>query len=378
MATQSSADPAPATTPSKSIITIGTRRSHLARLQTDIVLNTLQSLHPEHTYKVHAMDPLGDLDKSTALYNFKTENAKGLWTSELEALLEQGKLDLIVHSLKDMPTTLPAGLVLGAVMSREDPRDALVLRRNAGGEDGKAEGRSADEILRSLPAGSIIGTSSLRRTAQLKRRYAHLQFRDVRGNVPTRLRKLDHVERPDGFRDTDDERREGEKEEGPSYSALILAAAGLIRLGLGDRISAFLSSGDGGVLHAVGQGALGVEIREGDERIAGLLKGLSDSKTEYACLAERSVMRTLEGGCSVPIGVETEWVGKETLRVRSVVVSLDGSEAVEADERSAVKIGEEADEFGKRVARVLVEKGAGRILDVITASRKGVAEKGDD
>lgn len=325
------------------------------------------------------MDPLGDLDQRTALYNFKTENAKGLWTSELEALLEAGTLDMIVHSLKDMPTTLPKGLVLGAVMSRADPRDALVLRRTARSGHGEGERRRrADEILKALPAGSIIGTSSLRRTAQLKRRYAHLKFRDVRGSVPTRLRKLDHTERPDGFRDTDDERKEGEETGGPKYEALILAAAGLIRLGLGERIDAFLSSSDGGVLHAVGQGALGVEIREDDERIMGLLQGLSDARAWNACLAERSAMRTLEGGCSVPIGVETEWEGEETLRMRAVVVSLDGSEAVEADERIVVGSGEEADKFGKKVAKVLVEKGAGRILEVITASRKGVAEQGDD
>lgn len=330
------------------------------------------------------MDPLGDRDKTTALYAFNSSAGKSLWTSELEGLLEKGELDLIVHSLKDMPTTLPKGLCLGAVVGRVEARDAIVLRRTPGEESKATEGigkkRSADEILRSLPEGSIIGTSSLRRTAQLKRRYKHLVFRDVRGNVPTRLRKLDHAERPDGFRDTDDERQDGEDgDEGPKYAALILAAAGLIRLGLAERIDAYLSSVDGGVLYAVGQGALGVEIKEGDRKVEGLLEGLSDEKTFQACLAERSVMRTLEGGCSVPIGVETEWSTEnaEELRMKAVVVSLEGSEAVETDERSGVKTRAEAEEFGKLVAKVLIEKGAGKILETIIASRQGIAEKED-
>jgi len=366
----------PFSTSQPTTITIGTRRSQLARLQTDIVVSALRSAHPEHTYAVHALDPLGDRDKTTALHAF---NAKALWTSELEALLSAGELDLVVHSLKDVPTTLPAGLALGAVPAREDPRDALVLARGtAPPRAGAGAAASAHEILAALPPGSVVGTSSLRRAAQLRARYPHLGFRDARGNVPTRLRKLDLAERPDGFRDTDDERREGAAEaqaEGPRYAALILAAAGLVRLGLGDRISAYLTSEDGGMLHAVGQGALGVEIREGDERIVALLEGISDRKAELACWAERSVMRTLEGGCSVPIGVETEWVSEEELRMKSVVVSLDGSETVKADEKMTVRNKEDADEFGRHVAKILVDRGAGKILEAITLNRKILAEQ---
>ena len=362
----------PSSTAQKSTITIGTRRSQLARLQTDIVVAALQAAHPEHTYKIHAMDPLGDRDKTTALYQF---NAKSLWTSELEALLSAGTLDLIVHSLKDMPTTLPAGLALGAVPAREDPRDALVLPLGADAAQPAAAG-SADAVFAALPPGSVVGTSSQRRAAQLRARYPHLRFRDARGNVPTRLRKLDHAERPDGFRDADDERREGEAEaEGPVYAALILAAAGLIRLGLGDRITAYLSSEDGGMLHAVGQGAIGVEVREGDEKMAALLKGLSDDKTEQACWAERSVMRTLEGGCSVPVGVETEWSSEDELRMKAVVVSLDGSETINADVKMAVRSKDDADEFGRHVAKMLIDRGAGKILDAITLNRKTLAEQ---
>ena len=355
-------------------ITIGTRRSQLARLQTDIVVAALRSAHPEHTYAIHALDPLGDRDKTTALHAF---NAKALWTSELEALLAAGELDLIVHSLKDVPTTLPAGLTLGAVPAREDARDALVLAAGAAPPGGRS---SAHSILAALPAGSVVGTSSLRRAAQLRARYPQLRFADARGNVPTRLRKLDGAERADGFRDTDDEpRAPGAEVQGPRYAALILAAAGLRRLGLGERISAFLSSADedGGMLHAVGQGALGVEVREGDGRVLALLEGISDPKAERACWAERSVMRTLEGGCSVPIGVETEWVSEEELRMKSVVVSLDGSEIVNADEKMIVRSKEDADEFGRHVAKILVDRGAGKILEAITLNRKILAEQGD-
>jgi hydroxymethylbilane synthase len=272
--------------------------------------------------------------------------------------------DQRTHDSKtDMPTTLPPGLILGAVLEREDPRDALVLRPNS---PYTSAARSATEILNSLPKDSLIGTSSLRRTAQLKRLYPHLQFASVRGNVPTRVQKLDD---PAAFPD----------QIVPNYTALVLAAAGLIRLGLGARISAFLSSrnGEGGVLHAVGQGAVGVETRAGDESIARILGDLCHPHTWWACLAERALMRALEGGCSVPIGVETEWVDDGTeaqraglLRLRGIVVSLDGDEAVEAQEAVSVSTDEEAEALGRKVADGLVEKGADRILAAINRGRE--------
>jgi hydroxymethylbilane synthase len=264
-----------------------------------------------------------------------------------------------------MPTTLPPKLALGAVFKREDPRDALVLKPSSlPSNTSPSEPLTAHTILSSLPAGSIIGTSSLRRAAQLRRKFPHLDFKDVRGNVPTRLKKLDA---PDSFAD----------QEVPNYAALVLAAAGLIRLDLGHRITAHLSGKDGGVLHAVGQGALGVEVREGDERILGMLEKLGDLKSELACWAERSIMRTLEGGCSVPIGVETEWSSEDEdqLIVRAAVVSLDGKEAGEVEEKAVIKTREEANEFGKTIAKLLVERGAGKILDDVNAHRKADAEK---
>ncbi|KIW03660.1 porphobilinogen deaminase [Verruconis gallopava] len=341
-------------------ITIGTRTSKLALVQTDIVVASLKAAFPNYTYKVEGMVPLGDKDKLTALYNF---NAKSLWTSELEAELSLGKLDMIVHSLKDMPTQLPEGLILGAVFPREDPRDALVLKPSRlPAESDSKKPLSADEILSSLPAGSVVGTSSLRRIAQMKKRYPHLKFADVRGNVPTRLRKLDD---PSSFTD----------QVVPDYAAIVIAVAGLVRLGLGHRITAYLSASDGGMMHAVGQGAIGVETREGDERVRALLEKLGCWKTERACLAERSLMRTLEGGCSVPLGVETTWENDDMLKLAASVVSVEGDESVEAEAKMCVRTKEAAEDLGKEVARIMIEKGAAKILDKITMNRKIIAEQ---
>ncbi|KAI9766313.1 MAG: porphobilinogen deaminase [Geoglossum simile] len=327
---------------STTTIHIGSRKSVLALIQTQIVHDALQAAWPELKYEIHAMNTMGDKNQVTPLHNF---GAKSLWTHELEAGLMEGKLDLIVHSLKDMPTQLPPSCKVGAILAREDPRDALVL---------KSSFQTTYTSLASLPAGSIIGTSSVRRAAQIARKYPHLRFVDVRGNVGTRLAKLDAE---DGV-----------------YTALILAAAGLRRLGLGERISQSLDAESGGLLHAVGQGALGVEIREGDERIRKLLEPLEDEATTRACLAERALMRTLEGGCSVPIGVETSWVGEDsqTLRMHAIVVSLDGSEAVEGSRQERVGIREEAGAFGRAMALELMERGAGKILGDIV-SKKGVS-----
>ncbi|KAF2225726.1 porphobilinogen deaminase, dipyromethane cofactor binding domain-containing protein [Elsinoe ampelina] len=371
--------PAPArTTPLSTTIRIATRKSTLARVQTALVSAALTKAFPSYTTQIIALDTVGDVDKSTPLHSF---NAKALWTTELEDLLEKGEVDMIVHSLKDMPTQLPRGLVLGCVTEREDARDAVCIAPALEGKGVKTLGQ--------LERGSVVGTSSLRRSAQLKRRFPGLEFKDVRGNVGTRLGKLDA--------------------EGGEYAALILAAAGLRRLGLERRISSLLSSGEGGVLHAVGQGALGIEIRGDDERMREVCEGIGEERSWRAALAERSVMRTLEGGCSVPIGVETEWVKKGTgiagagagvgvkpsaeydgvtglakdedersdeLLLRGIVVSLDGQQAVEAEMRRVIKSREEADEFGWDMAQKLVEGGAAKILEDINLNRKIIQEQG--
>ncbi|CAI4214812.1 unnamed protein product [Parascedosporium putredinis] len=310
-------DPAPAK------IVVGTRESALALKQTHLVIEGLQKLRPDIKFEVNAMKTIGDKDQLTALYKF---GGKGLWTNELEAKLEVGAVDIIVHSLKDMPTTLPEGFILGCSL------------------EGKYK------TIGELPKGSVIGTSSIRRIAQLKRRYPHLEFADVRGNIQTRLRK-------------------GDDEEGP-FSAIILAAAGLLRLDFGDRIAQYLDSASAGILHAVGQGALGVEARKSDKFVLNLLKEFEDNQTMLACWAERSVMRTLEGGCSVPIGVETRWVNGR-LRLSATVVNFEGNQFADVEEEAAIETQEEADIFGREVARKLTEKGADKILDAI----KQVTEK---
>lgn len=266
-----------------------------------------------------------------------------------------------------MPTQLPARCVLGSVLARADRRDVVVMH--------PALAARGVRRLGDLHAGSVVGTSSVRRSAQVARGFPRLVCRDVRGNVGTRLRKLD----------------ESRLEEG-GYSCLILAAAGVQRLGLGGRVSAFLGGGEGGWLGAVGQGALGVECREGDGRVEAVLEGLGQARTWLECLAERSLLRTLEGGCSVPIGVETEWEdeaetegaepkGEEggadgdgrgeggVLLMRAIVLSVDGKEAVEGERRQLIRNSQDADECGWQMAQELVEKGAGRILEKITLNR---------
>lgn len=243
----------------------------------------------------------------------------------------------------DVPTQIPSDCVLGAVMAREDPRDVLVAKKG-----------SPPIKLDELPAGSVIGTSSVRRIAQLARHYPHLKAQDVRGNIETRLSKLD-------------------AEDG-SFTCIILAAAGLHRSGLEGRISQYLEGKNGKMLHAVGQGALGVEIRANDEVMKGMLERIGHMKSTLACLTERNLLRILEGGCSAPLGVETDWVqnsdGQELLRLRSIVVSVDGQEAAEIEMDRDLRTAEEAERFGQDAAQELIGKGAGKILEVIEEEKK--------
>lgn len=329
------------TSANRTTINVGTRESALALKQTNLVIDGLKALRPDLNFVVNAMTTTGDKDLETALYKF---GGKGLWTSELEAKLVNKELDIIVHSLKDMPTSLPEGCVLGCITTREDPRDVVVFKKSLGNTYG---------TIAELPAGSVVGTSSIRRIAQLKRRYPHLQFADVRGNIQTRLRKVD-------------------AEDGP-FSAIILAAAGLLRMDSGDRIAQFLNYDSAGILHAVGQGALGVEAREGDELVLSMLKEYQDDRTMMACTAERSLMRTLEGGCSVPIGVETSWSEGNKLRLNSTVVDIEGTQFADVDETRVVENAEEADRFGREVAGKLVEKGADKILEAMKKYGKPAA-----
>ncbi|OQD76557.1 hypothetical protein PENDEC_c004G00560 [Penicillium decumbens] len=332
--------------PTRTTFTIGTRKSKLALLQTDLVQAALQKTHPDYEFKIFSKETAGDLNTTIALKDFTTKN---LWTEELEELMIAGQVDFIVHSLKDVPTILPSSCILGPTMPREDSRDVLVVKQGL-----------PYKSLAEIPAGSVVGTSSIRRTAQLARKYPHLKVQDIRGNIGTRLSKLDAEDSP--------------------YTCAILAAAGLLRLDLQDRITQYLDSKNSGMLYAVGQGALGIEIRKDDTLLHGMLDKIGDWDTTFAVLAERSLLRTLEGGCSAPLGVETEWVqsaeGSKKLRMRSVVVSVDGQKCAEAEVDGDVNSVESAEAFGITVAKALVADGAGEILEEIQRNKvvkEGVA-----
>ncbi|KAF7591234.1 porphobilinogen deaminase [Aspergillus hancockii] len=320
--------------------TVGTRKSKLALAQTDLVVAALKEVYPQYEFKIHSQETAGDLNTTIAFREFATKN---LWTEELEEHLMAGNVDFIVHSLKDVPTLLPSACTLGPTLKREDSRDVMVMKK----------GLQAAS-LSDLPAGSVVGTSSIRRTAQLALKYPHLKVTDVRGNIGTRLAKLDAEDSP--------------------YTCIILAAAGLLRLGLEDRISQYLDSKNGGMLYAVGQGGLGIEIRKDDQVLHNMLSNICHNETTFATLAERSLLRTLEGGCSAPLGVETEWIqtpdGSKKLRMRSIVVSVDGKESAEAELDGAVDSTQSAEEFGVTVAKELVAKGAGKILEDIQRNKK--------
>jgi hydroxymethylbilane synthase len=235
----------------------------------------------------------------------------------------EGTTDFAVHSLKDLPTELPEGLTLVVVTERENPADALVLHS-------KHKGQTLD----TLTEGTVLGTSSLRRLAQLRHHYPHLVFKDIRGNLNTRLRKLDAGE----------------------FDGIVLAVAGLHRLGWADRIDQIIPSEIS--LHAVGQGALGIECRAADQKVIELLQVLNHLPTEVCCRAERAMLRTLEGGCQVPIGVSTSLEG-ETLTLEGMVASLDGKTLIR-DTKQGLASDPEA--LGRALAESLKDQGASEIL----------------
>lgn len=297
-------------------------------VQTEWVRDELAKAHPGLEISIEAMATQGDKILDVALAKI---GDKGLFTKELEAQMLVNRADIAVHSLKDLPTNLPEGLMLGCVTEREDPADALVMHA-----------KNKDLTLATLPEGAVVGTSSLRRLAQLRYHYPHLTFKDVRGNVITRLEKLDSGQ----------------------FDCLILAAAGLGRLGLGDRIHELIDPSIS--LHAVGQGALGIECRDGDAAVLEQIKVLEHRPTALRCLAERAFLRTLEGGCQVPIGVNTRFDGDE-LVLTGMVASLDGKQLIR-DELRAPQ--DQAEDLGNRLAELLRSQGAGEILAKIFAEAR--------
>lgn len=267
---------------------VGSRKSELALIQTHHVIEQLKKHKPDINFEVVKIATVGDKVLDVALSKI---GEKALFTKELEIALEQKEVDFVVHSLKDLPTTLPQGMVIGSILEREDPRDAVVMKKGSG-----------FSCLDDLPEHSVIGTSSVRRAAQLKAKFPKFRFEDIRGNLNTRLRKLDAE---DGI-----------------YSAIILAVAGVTRMGWVDRITEYLNPDV--CMHAVGQGALGVECREGDDSIISLLSSLHHRDTVLRAIAERAFLRKLEGGCSVPVAVQSN-VTPAGISMSGGVWSIDGS-----------------------------------------------------
>ncbi|XP_016984113.2 porphobilinogen deaminase [Drosophila rhopaloa] len=300
------------------VIRVGSRKSELALIQTKHVIGRLQKLYPKQKFEIHTMSTFGDRVLNVSLPKI---GEKSLFTRDLEDALRNGGVDFVVHSLKDLPTALPTGMAIGAVLEREDARDALVLRENFKGH-----------TIASLPKGSVIGTSSLRRTAQIRRMYPHLTVCDIRGNLNTRLAKLDAAD--------------------SKFSGIILAQAGLVRMGWMSRISQVLEPAD--LLYAVGQGALAVECRANDDQVLAMLQKLMCLNTTCRILAERSFLKTLGGGCSAPVAVWSILKGEPLngnsqevgLSLTGAVWSLDG--AIEIRNHLACALNEEKSEVEQR------------------------------
>ncbi|SDY09199.1 hydroxymethylbilane synthase [Nitrosomonas sp. Nm58] len=310
-------------TPS-SKITIASRESLLAMWQANFIREQLYELYPQTEINILGMTTQGDQILDISLSKI---GGKGLFIKELEQALEDGRADIAVHSMKDVPMNMPPGFMLAAITEREDPRDAFVSNQYA----------QLDE----LPAGSIIGTSSLRRESQLRARFPHLQVRPLRGNVQTRLRKLD----------------EGQ------FAAIILAAAGLKRLGLTYRITSLLEPEVS--LPAVGQGALGIECRNDRADLALLMQPLHHAETAYCVEAERAMSRILGGSCQVPLG-GFAGITDGVLTLRGFVANPDGTKMI-SDELCGKP--EAGVALGQQLAQNLKAQGADEILATLAQSR---------
>ncbi len=308
-----------------STVRIGSRKSKLALAQTYWVQEQLQKHYSERTFEVHTMSTQGDKILDVALAKI---GDKGLFTKELEQGMLDDEIDFAVHSLKDLPTQLPEGLTIACITSRENPADALVVHE-----------KHQDKQIDTLPEGSVIGTSSLRRLAQLRHYYPYFYFKDIRGNLNTRLSKLDAGD----------------------YDAIVLAAAGLERLDMAHRIHQILPSAVS--LHAVGQGALGIECRSDRTDIMEVVRAIEDAPTALRCYAERAFLRELEGGCQVPIGVNSD-LSDNTLTLTGMVASLDGKHLLK-DTVSGNS--SQAEALGIQLAERLRGQGAKEILDEIFA-----------
>ncbi|GAA5344861.1 hydroxymethylbilane synthase [Planifilum fimeticola] len=301
-------------------VSVGTRQSALALTQTQWVMDRLRKLQPDWEWRVEKILTKGDRILHVTLSKL---GGKGLFIKEIEGALLEGRIDLAVHSMKDLPAEMPEGLAIAAVTPREDPRDCLISRSGAG--------------LDELPAGAVVGTSSLRRQAQVLVRRPDLVVKPVRGNVETRLRKL---------------------EEG-QFDAIVLARAGLSRLGLEDRITEVLTVDK--MVPAVGQGALAVQCRGGDESVFRLIRRINDPETEKAVRAERAFLHAFQGGCHLPVAAYAQVEGEKVL-LDGLVASPDGRRVLRDRQE-----GNGAEEVGRRLAEKLLRQGADEILSAVRA-----------
>ena len=298
-------------------VRIATRKSALALWQAEYVKAQLEHFHPDIKVELVPMTTKGDIILDTPLAKV---GGKGLFVKELEVAMLENRADIAVHSMKDVPVEFPEGLGLEVICPREDPRDAFVS--------------NTIKSLADLPQGAVVGTSSLRRQCQIKAMRPDLDIRDLRGNVNTRLKKLDNGE----------------------YDAIILAAAGLIRLEMPERIREYIAPEV--MLPANGQGAVGIECRSDDDNIKALLAPLGCEETRIRVVAERAMNRALEGGCQVPIGSYAV-LEKNEIFLRGLVGAIDGSEILTSEVRGNLT---DAAQLGQQLADELLAKGADKIL----------------
>ncbi|PCI62475.1 MAG: hydroxymethylbilane synthase [Gammaproteobacteria bacterium] len=314
-----------ATDYSKKTVRIATRKSALALWQADYVKAQLEHFYADIVVELVPMTTKGDIILDTPLAKV---GGKGLFVKELEVAMLENRADIAVHSMKDVPVEFPEGLGLEVICPREDPRDAFVS--------------NTIKCFAELPQGAVVGTSSLRRQCQIKALRPDLVIKDLRGNVNTRLKKLDNGD----------------------YDAIILAAAGLLRLEMPERIQEFIEPEV--MLPANGQGAVGIECRNDDEFIKNLLAPLEDKTTRYRVLAERAMNRALEGGCQVPIGSYAV-INENTLSLRGLVGAIDGSEIIKAEVSGNIAQGEQ---LGLQLAEQLLARGADKILQQVYQANK--------
>ncbi len=305
-------------------IVIASRESRLALWQAVHVRDRLSALYPQSKVEILGMTTKGDQILDRPLSEI---GGKGLFIKELEVAMQEGRADLAVHSMKDVPMEMPEGFILAAISARENPCDAFVSNRYAALDD--------------LPTGAIVGTSSLRREAILRAKYPHLTIKSLRGNLDTRLKKLDAGE----------------------YDAIILAAAGLIRLGLPERVKSVLTPEQS--LPAPGQGALGIEVRSARPEASLLVAALNDPESAHCVRAERAFSRALGGSCQIPLGGYAI-LEKGTLWLRGFIATPDGQQMLSAELRGAP---EEDESIGRTLAQMLRDQGADAILEKLADCR---------